>query len=127
MPMNDQQSCYLSCRLSRRLNAKLNTLTDATGRSRSDVLRWLILHARLQDLPKGWVETAAEERRLRVSATQHRKRQGGSPSRRLPQVHAAPNAQGPVVKESPRSPQSKDQVREAHHRLHTTSRPVAVP
>lgn len=127
MSTKDQQSCYLSCRISRRLSAKLNTLTDATGRSRSDVLRWLILQVRLQDLPKGWVETAAEERCLHVSATQHRRRQSGSPSRRLPQVHAAPNAQGPGVKGSPRSPQSKDQVREAHNRLHTTSRPVAVP
>jgi hypothetical protein len=127
MLTKDHQSSYLSCRISRRLNAKLNTLTDATGRSRSDVLRWLILQARLQDLPKGWVETAAEERRLHVSATPHRRRQRGSPSRRLPQVHAAPNAQGPVVKGSPRSPQSKDQVREAHQCLHTTSRPVAVP
>lgn len=127
MSTKDQQSCYLSCRISRRLSAKLNTLTDATGRSRSDVLRWLILQVRLQDLPKGWVETAAEECCLHVSATQHRRRQSGSPSRRLPQVHAAPNAQGPGVKGSPRSPQSKDQIHEAHHRLHTTSRPVAVP
>jgi hypothetical protein len=126
MLTKDQHTCYLSCRISRRLSAKLNTLTDATGRSRSDVLRWLILQAQLQDLPKGWVETVTVERRLRVSATQHRKRQRGSPSRRLPQVHAAPNAQSPMVKGSPQSPQSKDQVREAHHRLHTTSRPVAV-
>jgi hypothetical protein len=66
MPTNDQQSCYLSCRISRRLSAKLNTLTDATGRSRSDVLRWLILQARLQDFPQGWVETATVERRLQT-------------------------------------------------------------
>jgi predicted DNA-binding protein len=92
MLTKDQHTCYLSCRLSPRLSAKLNTLTDATGRSRSDVLRWLILQARLQDLPKGWVETAAEERRLHVSATPHRRRQSGPPSRRLPQVHAARNA-----------------------------------
>jgi hypothetical protein len=127
MLINDQQSCYLSCRISRRLSTELNTLTDATGRSRSDILRWLILQGRLQDLPKGWVETVAEERRLHVSATRHRRHQRGLLSRRLPQVHTAPNAQGPVVKGSPRSPQSKDQVREAHHRFQTTSRPVAVP
>jgi predicted DNA-binding protein len=127
MHTKDQHTCYLSCRLSRRLNAKLNTLTDATGRSRSDVLRWLILQARLQDLPKGWVETAAEESRLHVSVQQHRRRQSRPPSRRLPHVKAIPDAQGLLVKGSPRSPQSKDQVREAHHRLHTTSRPVAVP
>jgi predicted DNA-binding protein len=107
MLTKDQHTCYLSCRLSRRLNAKLNTLTDATGRSRSDVLRWLILQAQLQDLPKGWVETAAEERRLHVSATQHRRLQSGSPSRRLPQVKAIPDAQGPVEKGSPRSSQSR--------------------
>jgi hypothetical protein len=53
----EQHPCYLSCRISRWLDAKLNTFADATGRSRSDVLRWLILRARLQDLPKGWVET----------------------------------------------------------------------
>jgi hypothetical protein len=66
MPTKDPQSCYLSCRVSRRLEAKLNTFTEATGRSRSDVLRWLILQARLQDLPKGWVDAAADERRLQA-------------------------------------------------------------
>jgi hypothetical protein len=39
MPTKNQHTYYLSCRISRRLNAKWNTLTDATGRSRSDVLR----------------------------------------------------------------------------------------
>jgi hypothetical protein len=62
----DPHPCYVSCRLSRRLEAKLHTFTDATGRSRSDVLRWLLLRARLQDFPKGWVETVAEERRLQA-------------------------------------------------------------
>jgi hypothetical protein len=64
MPTKEQHPCSVSCRISRRLEAKLNTFTDATGRSRSDVLRWLLLRARLQDLPKGWLETVAEERRL---------------------------------------------------------------
>jgi hypothetical protein len=50
----------------RRLETKLNSLTDATGSSHSNVLRWLILQARLQDLPKGWVESAVEERRLQA-------------------------------------------------------------
>jgi hypothetical protein len=66
MPTKEQHPCYLSCRLSRRLAAKLTRFTDATGRSRSDVLRWLILQARLQDLPQGWVDAAAEERRLQA-------------------------------------------------------------
>jgi hypothetical protein len=107
MLTKDHQSSYLSCRISRRLNAKLNTLTNATGRSRSDVLRWLILPGPLQDLPKGWMETAAKN----VAYTSEPHRMQTSARITSPavcrSVHAAPDAQGPVVKGSPRSPQSR--------------------
>jgi hypothetical protein len=52
MPTKDQHTCSLSCRISQRLEAKLNSFTDATGRSRSDVLRWLLLQPSCRISPK---------------------------------------------------------------------------
>ena len=46
MPTKAQQSSSLRCRVSPRLAATLTTFTEATGRSRSGVLRWRILQAR---------------------------------------------------------------------------------
>jgi hypothetical protein len=56
----------INCRVAPPLFAKLMRLTTIAGRSRSDVLRWLILRATPADLPAGWVESAAEARKLLV-------------------------------------------------------------
>jgi hypothetical protein len=66
MAMNTKapKSVLVNCRLTPALEVKLKRLTALAGRSRSDVLRWLIARATVADLPAGWVQVAAEQRKL---------------------------------------------------------------
>jgi len=47
---------------------KLEDLAGQVGRSSVDVVRWLIVRARVEDLPAGWLASADAELALRGSS-----------------------------------------------------------
>jgi Arc/MetJ-type ribon-helix-helix transcriptional regulator len=59
-----RQGKCVTCRVPASLATKLDELTHLTGKSRSDVVRWLIRKARREDFPRTWLDAAAEERAL---------------------------------------------------------------
>jgi predicted transcriptional regulator len=54
----------LTCRVSASLDATLDELAGMTGKTRSDVVRWLIRKARREDFPAAWLDAAAQEQAL---------------------------------------------------------------
>jgi hypothetical protein len=56
------KTLLVNCRVTPPLIANLTRLTEVSGRSRSEVLRWLIQRATPADLPTSWVHVATEER-----------------------------------------------------------------
>jgi hypothetical protein len=56
------------------LAKKLDELGRAAGgRSRSQILRYLVLAAKVQDLPRAWTEVAPHEQRLVAAAEMREK------------------------------------------------------
>jgi predicted transcriptional regulator len=58
------KTVVISVRLSPRLVSRLDALCQASLQRRADIMRFLIAHARLDDLPQAWRDLSADERKL---------------------------------------------------------------
>jgi metal-responsive CopG/Arc/MetJ family transcriptional regulator len=55
----------LSIRLPGNILEQVDVLATETGHSRSDVVRAILLKAKLSDLPQGWISSVEETREAR--------------------------------------------------------------